>query len=294
MNLPSTEGFAAVLAAAERGSVSAAALELGVTHGAISRRIHAVEHWLGVAIFERHGRGVRLTPLGALFVKRLERSLRAITLMGDDVRAAQRTNSVRLTVLPSVARLWVVPRLAEFQGDPVDTEIHLQTDHRVLNLESRETDIAIRAGSGAWTGVRATLLFKDHLSMVAAPSLADRLSGADGSDVMTATLLYDSDAGDWREWCQTSGVRFRPSAGVRRFEDHDLVLAAAEAGVGVALIREPLATDLLARTNLVRIAGATAVSGRGHYVVTRHNEGRPAVLRVEQRVIAAAGSAGKT
>jgi DNA-binding transcriptional LysR family regulator len=286
MDLPPTEGFAAVLAAAERGSVSAAAVELGVTHGAVSRRIQAVEHWLGVPIFERHGRGVRLTPLGALFVKRVERSLRAITLMGEDVRAAQRTNSVRLTVLPSVARLWVLPSLAGLQGDPVDTEIHVQTDHRVLSLENGETDIAIRAGTGAWAGVRATLLFGDHLSLVSAPALAERLSNAEVSAVMTETLLYDSDAGDWRSWCQETGVRFRPLAGVRRFEDHDLVLAAAEAGVGVALVREPLATGYLARTNLVRIGSVAAVSGRGHYVVTRHNEGRPAVLRVEQRIIA--------
>ena len=288
MDLPSSEGFAAVLAAAERGSVSAAAVELRVTHGAVSRRIQAVEHWLGVPIFERHGRGVRLTPAGAKFVKRVERSLRAISLMGEDVRAAQRTNTVRLTVLPSVARLWAAPKLAALQGSPVDTEVHLQTDHRVLNLESGETDIAIRAGLGAWPGVRATLLFGDHLSLVASRPIADRLAGADASGVMSATLLYDSDADDWRVWCEATGVPFRPLAGVRRFEDHDLVLAAAEAGVGVALVREPLASDFLARSTLVRIPGAAALSGRGHHAVVRHNETRAAVLRIEQRIIALA------
>lgn len=290
MDLPSTECLLAVVAAAERGSVSAAALELGVTHGAVSRRVQAVEHWLGVPVFERHGRGVRLTPVGAKFVKRVERSLRAITLMGEDVRSAQRTNSVRLTVLPSVARLWVAPKLAALQGDPVDTEIHLQTDHRVLTFDNGEADIAIRAGSGAWPGVRATLLFRDHLSLVAAGALADRLSTAGVSAVMSGTLLYDSDADDWRAWCQENEVQYRPLAGVRRFEDHDLVLAAAEAGVGVALIREPLATGLLDRTNLVRIPSTSALSRRGHYVVVRHNEARTAVLRIEQRIIAAARS----
>ena len=78
IDVPSTESVVAVLEANRAGSMAAAAVQLGVTHGAVSRRVQAVEHWLGAPVFERVGRGVRLTPQGALFVRRAERSLSAI------------------------------------------------------------------------------------------------------------------------------------------------------------------------------------------------------------------------
>lgn len=286
-DLPPTDAMLAVLVAAERGSLSAAAVELGVTHGAVSRRVQAVEHWLGTTVFERHGRGVRVTPLGSLFVARARRSLDALASIADDVRTAQRSNAVRLTILPSVARLWLMPRLAGLQGGRADVEIHVLTDHRVLSLDNREADIAIRAGSGGWAGVRAERLFDETLTLVASPGLAERITRTGLASIMSETILYDSDASDWRHWCRETGIRYRPLGGVRRFEDHDLVLAAAEAGLGVALLRRPLADDVLARGRLTAVPGPVVAGERSHFVVTRHNEQRSAVLRLRERLVEA-------
>ena len=290
LDLPPTEAVLAVLAAAQRGSFSAAAVDLGVTHGAVSRRVQAVEHWLGTPVFERHGRGVRATPLGSLFISRATRSLTELAAIAQDVRSAQKSNAIRLSVLPSVARLWVLPRMQDLQGHPADIEIQLLTTHRLLSLQDREADLAVRAGAGDWPGVNSTLLFSDRLTPVAAPAVAARVADRGLAAIMAETLLFDSVADDWRTWCQQAGIEFQPLGGVRNFEDHDLVLSAAEAGLGVALLRRPLADEVLRRGTLTALDAREVASQRGHFVVTRHNERRTGVLRLAQRLIEAAAS----
>src|SRR5581483_12158281 len=102
--MPPLEALTAMLAAGRFGSFSAAAVELGITHGSVSRRVHAVESWLGTPLFVRHGRGVRLTPAGEHFSRQVESALSKITEAALDLRAARATPSrLRLSVLPSFA-----------------------------------------------------------------------------------------------------------------------------------------------------------------------------------------------
>ena len=294
IDLPPTEALAAVLAAARAGSLTAAAAELSVTHGAISRRIQAVEGWLGAALFERHGRGVRLTPVGERFARSVERSFAAISSTAADIRTASRVGKVRLSTLPSVARLWIMPRLSRLQGEPADIAIALVGEHRVASLEAREADLAIRFGLGGWSGVDAHLMFRERLYPIAAPPVAARLAAEGPAALLGQTLLHDGDAGDWKAWFRSVGVAYKPRAGERKFEDYDLVLMAAEAGLGVALGRDPLAAPALRSGRLKRLPGPELASDRGHYLVTRTGETRPAVLTLARRIraLAAEESAG--
>jgi DNA-binding transcriptional LysR family regulator len=282
------ESLPAVLAAARLGSLSAAALELGVTHGAISRRIHAVERWLGARLFDRHGRGVSLTAAGELFARTAERSVSAITAIAEDIRAANATGKLRLSVLPSVARLWLMPRLLDLQGNPPDLSIRLLTEHRVASLDKREADLAIRVGTGVWPGLDATLLLPEFLVPVATHQIASTVSDIDS--VLEQRLLHDSDGRDWRLWCRAMGIRYRPQGGEHRFDDYDLTLAAAEAGLGVALARLPLADGFLGSSRLIEVGAPAIASDRAHYVVVRAGEARTDVLRLRARLIEAAGA----
>lgn len=289
-NVPASEALSAMLAAAQLGSFSAAADELGVTHGAISRRIGGLEAWLGEKVFERHGRGVVLTPIGEQFARRVEQSLDAIATVAADIRTGSQRNFVRLSVLPSVARLWVMPRLVTLHGTPPDLIIGLTAEHRMAPLDAREADLAIRAGGGNWSGVRSDLLFEEReLYPVASPKMAQRLEGATPAELMNATLLHNGDAGDWKRWFRGAGVNsYRPKGGERRFDDYDLTLEAAAVGLGVALGRDPLSSEAVESGRVVRLDGPTVPGRRGHYLVSRLGENRQAVLKLAQRIRALA------
>ena len=283
-SLPSSEALQAMLVAAELGSLTAAAEEVGVTHGALSRRIQGLESWLGQPIFERHGRGVTLTPAGEMFARRVEKSLDAISTVATDLRTSGHRGVVRLSVLPSVARLWVMPRLKILQGEPTDVVIQLSCEHRMAGLEAREADIAIRAGSGEWSGVQAHLLFPERMYPLASAERARQLTGASPADLLGETLLHDSDAAGWRRYFRERAVVYRPRGGERRFDDYDLTLAAAANGIGIALARDPLSRDVERSGVVVRLDDRDMLGDRSHFLVMRVGEARSSVLRIAERL----------
>lgn len=285
-SLPPIDGLTAVIEAHRTGSFSAAAEALGVTHGAVSRRVHAVEHWLGTALFERHGRGVLATPAGQRFIAEVGQALAAIRDSADRWRPRPELPSVRISVVPSFARLWLIPRLSMLQGDPPRIRVEPIVDHRVVELGDGGVDLAVRYGRGRWTGVEARFLFGERLFPVAAPALAERLGAqAQPSRIAQQALLHDSDTAQWRAWLSEFGVRFRTKAADRRFEDYDLVLAAAEAGLGVALLRSPLADDRLRSGALVRVSRNAIPNVSGHWLVSARGALPTAHLRVAEGLL---------
>jgi LysR family transcriptional regulator, glycine cleavage system transcriptional activator len=151
-----------------------------------------------------------------------------------------------------------------------------------------ETDVAVRFGSGRWSGTRANLLFAESIFPVAAPAIAKRLARRPLGDLLKECLIHDSDGSDWRAWLRAAGIKGAPAGLERRFVDHDMALQAAQLGLGVALARAPLVHRALENKSLVRLSGPTLESERAHYVVTRPDEDRKPVLRLVERLRASA------
>ena len=279
--MPPLEALAAVVAAHRAGSFTAAAETLGITHGTISRRVHAVEHWLGTPLFKRMARGVSTTPAGQRFVAQVEQALAAIRDSADQWRPRRDLPVVRLSVVPSFARLWLLPKLAALQGNPPYCRIDLLTEHRVLDIGAGQTDLAVRYGKGRWPGVAARLLFAENLFPVASPQWAAQWKvPPTAAEIAQLPLLHDSDTSQWRRWLHAAGSTFRVKDADRRFEEYDLVLAAAEAGLGIALLRSPLADEWLHARRLVRVAAQNLPNPAGHYLAMAAGETRAAVLQV--------------
>lgn len=290
-DLPPLDGLTAMLAAAEEGSFSAAAGKLGLTHGSVSRRIAALEHWLGASLFERHGRGVRLTPAGLRFVRDARQSLGRLSHSAEQWRPRRGRQTVRMSVVPSFARLWLLRRLPAIEQS--DTHIDLSLDHRMTDLDSREAEVVIRYGRGTWVGVDARQIVEESLTPAASPELRDRMSAAPEIDeLLQWPLLHDSDTSQWRAFLSQAGIAYRPRWQDRRFEDYDTVLAAAEAGLGIALIRQPLASDWLIDGRLTTITAETMANPASHFVCGRAGETRQAVLTVRDRILALATGDG--
>ena len=291
--LPPLDGLRAMLVSGETGSFTLAAEVLGLTHGAVSRRVAAVEAWLGVAVFERHGRGVRLTPAGQRFTRQVRQALEALEQTSERWRPGRGRSTVRLSVVPSFAKLWLIPRLAGLLEVLPDIRIELTADHRTVDLAADEADLVIRYGSGEWPGLQARHLFSESLLPAGAPGVVERLGRAPDDEALARRpLLHDSDSSQWRAWFARGGTRYRPKPDDRRFEDYDLVLAAAEGGLGLALVRLPLAKSWLASGRLVAASSRRVENPLGHYVAHRRDEHRPGVLRLADALCSLAHDEG--
>lgn len=295
-SLPPFDGLLALFAAAELGSFTAAADALDITHGSVSRRIAQLELWLGTKLFERHGRGVRLTPAGQRFTNEARLSLANLSRSAEQWRPWRGRQTLRLSVVPSFARLWLIPRLAMIEGS--DIHIDLVMDHKLNDLDAREADISIRYGGGNWDGCDARVLFHETLTPCAAPALARQLAdksgvvdgsvvdgrAVDGSVLLDFPLLHDSDVSHWRAWLNQDGIAYRPRWQDRRFEDYDAVLVAAGAGLGIAMLRLPTAAEKCADLNLQILHQFQLKNPAAHYVCTGKNERRTAVLELADRL----------
>ncbi|MBB3659900.1 DNA-binding transcriptional LysR family regulator [Rhizobium sp. BK650] len=249
--LPPLDTLETFSRAARLGSFSAAAKDAGITHGAVSRQILRLERWLGVRLFVRQARGVALTPEGIRFFARAQEALSLLS--GTDERWIPRRHktTVRLSVTPSVASLWLFARLAKLERD--DLHIDLSLEHRLADL-GEGTDLAIRCGKGPWAGVRAIALWQEKSFPIATPSLAVQLGrNCDGQSILTLPILHDSNIEGWRRWLAVENVHYLPRGQDRRFEDYNLVIDACQQGVGVALARPPLSDAAMASGRLVRI-----------------------------------------
>ena len=285
-SLPPLDGLNAVIAARDTGSFTAAAERLGLTHGAVSRRVYAVEHWLGTAVFERHGRGVRVTPAGQRFIAQVEQALGAISESADRWRPRRELPVIRLGVVPSFARLWLLPRMRAFQDFPAQRRVELMIEHRLADLAGGEVDLAVRYGKGQWRDASSQLLFKERLVPVASPEVAAELGKhPNAGRLVDAPLLHDSDTSQWRAWFKAHGASYRSKAVDRRFEDYDLVLAAAKSGLGVALLRSPLADEALTGGQLLPVSRGSLPNPSSHHLVMRPGENRGMVLEAAARLL---------
>lgn len=277
LNIPPSDTIVAAIEAARAGSMAAAADQLGVTHGAISRRIQSLEYWLGFPVFDRVGRGVRLTTQGMIFLRGAERSLTAIESLRSELSSRRDDSAIRVSALPSMVRLWLMPRLRQLEARIPGRNIEVVPEYRLVQVQARDMDIAIRYGMGSWPGIEAELLFHDFAIPAAAPELASRLVGCSAQDLMKETLLVDGDGADWRQWWQNTDLPQPARTKKRQFLDHDVAIEAARQGLGIILLRMPMAAIALEDKSLCALPFPAMQSTRGHYVALRSGESRPDV-----------------
>jgi LysR family transcriptional regulator, glycine cleavage system transcriptional activator len=241
---------------ARLSTVRAAAEELHLTPSAISQQIGQLEQQLGFALFERRGRRVVLNAAGAALLRAIEPALSQID---DGVRAAQAAASgaehlIRLTLLPSFAQRWLLPRMPAWREQHPDISLELDTSQRIVDLQRDGLHCALRQGAGQWPGLVAERLADSPLIAVGPPQAALRLRDR-GPQALAEEPLLGS-ARLWDLWFAQAGLKVA-SQPVASFNDAGLMLQATEQGLGIALARELLAADALAAGRLVRLAPQT-------------------------------------
>ncbi|RKF37454.1 LysR substrate-binding domain-containing protein [Paraburkholderia fungorum] len=243
-------------AVARLGGVTPAARELHVTHSAVSQQIKVLEESMGVALFVREARGLRLTDDGRLYALEIRSALRDITQATRRAQARPHESELVIATLPSFAQHWLMPRLASFREAHPYYRVRLLTNLQIEDFRQGTSDIGIRMGQGHWPDVAQQKLFDDDMLVVAAPHFALGPQGRfprTAEDVLACPLISSPDA-PWSDWCQAAQVgEPAAEAAVLSANDSNIVIGAVLLGQGVALERRSLVAHALARGELVQI-----------------------------------------
>jgi LysR family glycine cleavage system transcriptional activator len=276
-------------AAARTGSFSSAAAQLNITHGAISRQIAKLEQWLGSKLFERGARGVTLTPEGQRLFLRTNEAFSLISDTTDRWPDPRGTAVVRLTSIPSISGLWLMPRLKALESGAMPLRVALEVDNHHAELADEGLDLSIRCGRGRIPGRISVQLFEEHCFPIASPALAAEIGRGKPERLLKCPLIHDSDASGWRAWFAARGMDYHPRAQDRRFEDYNLVLDAAAHGLGIALARPPLTIDQLASGRLVAADERTALNPISYWLDRPIGKPRQAAAELARRIAREAG-----
>jgi len=225
---------------ARHGTLKAAADVMGVTSGAISQQLKLLQARTGVALFERTRQGVVLSAAGARVYPELKQAFDQIESSLHMLERLKGRQTLRISAAPTFAAAWLAPRLPRFSALHPQIDVQLEATTQVVDLRRDGVDIAIRHGLGHYPGLQAEHLFAPVLLPVASPALLATVAPMHNAlDCLQLPLLQDTDRNDWRLWFQAMGITAEPQ--MERgpaFDDDLLLIRAAEAGQGIALVRD--------------------------------------------------------
>ncbi|HTZ79838.1 MAG TPA: transcriptional regulator GcvA [Stellaceae bacterium] len=284
---PPLDSLRAFEAAARRLSFTEAAEELHVTQGAVSQRIKSLEHDLHVPLFRRLTRSLELTPWGERLFRGIRPGLDRIANALAEFDVQSETGALTVSVLPSFARLWLMPRLPRFRALHPEIDVQVLADGQAVDLNLSGPDVAIRFGHGKYPGLAATYLMPDSVQPVASPNLLARHPVIETvEDLIALPLIYDTPTesdhskSDWRSWLTHLGagaIALPPGLG---FNQADLAIDAALLGLGVALARTSLIAEELASGRLLPAYPYAAPTAYAYYLLCRPwSAGRPRIAR---------------
>lgn len=246
--LPPLKSLRVFEAAARHLSFTLAADELCVTQGAVSQQIRVLEDALGVKLFRRQGRDLRLSAAGERYALAVREALRLIGDATAELRQETQPQRLTLSCLPSFAHKWLMPRLGDFIEAHPEISLRIHTSFDVVDLTRDGVDCAIRHGPGGYGDLFAEVLLTEELTPMCSPAVARRLKRPE--DLRGETLLRDFGT-EWSEWLESAGLAEGSVRMGAEFLDSSMAMQAAIDGRGVILGHTALARDDLTAGRLV-------------------------------------------
>lgn len=259
--------------AARLGSLKAAAAHMGVTPGAVSQQVRLLEERMGVVLFVRGRHGVHLSEAGARVYPGLLKGFDQIEASLALLEQLAPGKALTISTVPSFAASWLVPRLGRFNALHPQIEVRVEASAKLVDFHRERIDVALRHGLGQYPGLESVRLMAPVLLPVASPQLLAQGSAVKRpADCLKYPLLHDADRADWMLWLQAHGVAEDPRA-VRgaSFEDDLLLLRAAAAGQGIALVQDTHAAEDLASGKLQLALDKPWPARFAYYLVCRQD-----------------------
>lgn len=278
--LPSLNGLRAFEVVSRHLNFRSAAEELNVTQGAVAQQIRNLEAQLGLQLFARLPRTLALTDAGIGYVSNIRKAFELIAYATETLRPEP--ECVTISVTPSFAAKWLVPRLAEFTNTHPLIELRIMASRRLANFQSDGVDLAVRLGKAPFgPGLKSDLLFEQVIIAVGSPELEKRMGRLlQPSDVQQIPLLHD----DLDFWPQYLGM-ILPGESPHipkniRINHTSLAIEAAIAGQGLALASLCLVADDIDAGRLTQCFDATLRPGTSHYVVSPRKQRHAGSVKV--------------
>lgn len=269
--LPPLSALRVFEAAARYNSFQKAATELNLTASAVSHAIQTLENWLGVALFHRGARGLKLTAAGEAYAPPVNQALSILAKATDRIPGRKASGTLAISSAPTFANKILLPLLDRFAAKFADIRVTIDTSRRRVDLTLDNFDIAIRfAPAGNAAPPDWTLLAVETLMPVCSPALKKKL-GEGGADALSrAPLIHVTSAStDWEHWFALSGVAVPASIETGlRVDTFQMGYDAAARGLGVVLGRSPLLDDEMASGRLVPLAAKPLPSGDAYWLIT--------------------------
>ncbi len=267
--LPPLNALRAFEAAARHLSFTRAAAELNVTQAAISHQVKALEARLGVPLFRRVNRGLLLTEEGQRYLPPVRDAFDQLASATDQLKRHDATGALTVSVVPSFAAKWLVPRLTRFRERAPEIDVRISATDHLVDFDRDAVDLGIRYGAGKWPTLLVDELFSDNFFPVCGPDLASAARPLDRpADLRQHVLLHEEQTMvDWETWLAAAGARDVDATRGPMFSHGDLVVQAALDGQGVALGRTPLVEDDLASGRLVKPFALSLAGEWAYYLV---------------------------
>ena len=283
--LPPLSSLRVFEAAARHKSFRKAADELNLTASAVSHGIQTLENWLGVELFHRQSRGLRLTGAGETYAPLVNQALSILAKATEQLPGRKATGTLSLSSAPTFANKILLPRLEKFAIQFPDIRVTIDTSLRPVDLTLDDFDIAIRFSSTRKPAPNWTLLAVETLMPVCSPGLKKRYGGSDAKLLSQAPLIHvTSVAADWPHWFRASEIEAPPLIdGGLRVDTVQMAFDAAARGLGVVLGRRPLVDEDIETGRLVPLGGGAIQSGSSYWLVTSQTDFQKPEVKVFQR-----------
>jgi DNA-binding transcriptional LysR family regulator len=221
---------------AQSGSVTRAADELSVTHGAISRQISTLEVWLGLKLFDRRGKRLKLTPIGELLADQIGLSLGSIVSICTELRGSRQHRIISLEAPATFAMYWLLPRIVEYERREKSIQINLLTRQTNDPVNFSNSDLLVTRGMGSdqlRQFPKRHVLFYEDMTVLAAPAFLKRYPIRKADDVLVHPRVSASTRpDDWMQWAATAGLRDSQQSLRHHFDHLFVALHAVRDGVG--------------------------------------------------------------
>ncbi len=268
--IPSRSALLAFESAARHQSFTGAAVELSLTESAISRQIASLENQLGLKLFNRIKKRVVLTKAGLLYSKQVRKSVEQMERDMLNIMSHGGTREIlELAVLPTFCSQWLVPRVGSFYQQYPGVTINMSARSVIFLFKETPFDAAIHFGQPNWPGTDADFLFSEDVVAVCKPELLESGYLSNAEDILDYAMLHLTSRPDaWRHWCDSAGISGANAMQGARCEHFSILISAACAGLGIALIPQYLITQELERNELTIAHNLHLENNAAYYLVS--------------------------
>ncbi|SHI58923.1 LysR family transcriptional regulator, glycine cleavage system transcriptional activator [Shimia gijangensis] len=281
--LPSPNHLVTFEAAGRCLNFTKAGKELNVSRVSVSQQIKALEERLGVKLFLRTHKTLKLTIAGERYYHVVSSALNDILEGTSEIQKGRSLNRLTVTTTTGFSAHWLLPRIGLFRTLHPDIEIRLLVSDQNIDFSSEEADLGVRYGNGEWPDLYCEPLFYEKISPVCSPSyVQDHRMPLGPHDILKETLIglegaYDLQTG-WSYWFEANGIAPESLTYALSVNTYTNLVQAALDGQGIALLGPPLIEQYLADGSLIKIIESQPVERRAFYVVTpKHNQKPPAL-----------------